>query len=511
MPLGLAGCIFQGINRGKTIIVSLKAVPENRTLYAGGALMLAVVILAAFTGNFYLLVIPFVLLFACLILLNWKTAWWIFLFSVPLSQQIYLSNKSLSTSLPDEPIMWCFLLLFLVLFASRPKLLPRWFWRSPLTLIIVLQYIWLLVAVGFSQETFLSVKFLAAKSWFLVAGFVFPILIFRAKKDFIKGFFLLLIPILMTMILIVYYHKNLGFDFTLINKAVGNIYYNRVDYATVMSMAFPLIWVAIPLTKKWKKWQRLLLLLTVPFFCAAIYLTFARGAMLATFFAIAIGIGIRLKFARFIMPAFYGLIALTLVYLVHHNKYIDFRPNYEHTYTHFTFADHLVATFRGEDMSSMERLYRWIAGIRMSNDRPITGVGPNAFYYYYKPYAVSSFRTYVSRNTEQSTTHNYFLYMLVEQGWPAMILYALLLVVFFVVAEKTYHRFNDRFYRLVTLGVAMMFAASFINNFFSELIETHKVGTMFYLCIGLMVVLDAKSRMEPGSRQELLEDSMQES
>jgi O-antigen ligase len=469
---------------------------EKKALLAGSLLVLLVLAFSAFSGNYYVLVLPFILLFAALMALNWKAAWWVFLFSVPLSQQIYLLNKSLSTSLPDEPIMWCFLLLFVLLFVSRPSILPIWFWRSPLTLIVVLQFLWLIVAVAASQEQFISLKFLAAKCWFLIAGFVFPVLIFRKKSDFRLGFFLILIPVMMTMSVIMYFHKNLGFDFTMISKAVGTIYYNRVDYATVMSMVFPLIWVAIPQTKKWNKWFRLLLILTIPFFAAAIYFTFARGAMLATFFALGIAIAIRRKLVNFVMPAFYGLIALTMVYMVQGNRYIDFRPNYERTYSHFTFADHLIATFRGEDMSSMERLYRWIASVRMSRDHPVVGVGPNAFYYYYKPYAVSSFRTYVSRNMEQSTTHNYFLFMLVEQGWPAMILYAILVMVFLAVAQKTYHRFHDRFYKYATLGVAMMFAACFINNFFSELIETHKVGILFYLAIALMVVLEQKSRID---------------
>ena len=145
-------------------------------------------------------------------------------------------------------------------------------------------------------------------------------------------------------------------------------------------------------------------------------------------------------------------------------------------------------------MSSMERLYRWIAGIRMSGDRPLTGYGPNSFYYHYKPYAVSSFRTWVSRNPEKSTTHNYFLLMLVEQGWPAMILYAVLVMVVFAQAQKTYYRFKDRFYKKITLAMAMMFAAGFINNFFSELLETHKVGALFYLSIAILIILDRKSR-----------------
>lgn len=469
---------------------------ERVALWAGSLLVLLLLGFSAFSGNYYVLAFPFMILFAGLMVTNWKAAWWIFLFSVPLSQQIYLLNKSLSTSLPDEPIMWCFLLLFLLHFAAKPSLLPIWFWRSPLTLIIVAQYIWLIVAVAASQEQMISLKFLAAKSWFLISGFVLPVIVFQKKKDFRLAFFLIIIPVMITMGLIMYYHKNLGFEFVMITKAVGTIYYNRVDYATVMSMVFPLIWVAIPQTKNWNKWARLALFLTVPFFSIAIYLTFARGAMLATFFAIAVAVGIRLRLAKFIMPAFYGLIALVMVYMVNNNRYIDFRPNYERTFSHFTFTDHLIATFRGEDMSSMERLYRWIASVRMSREHPVVGVGPNAFYYYYKPHAVSSFRTYVSRNTEQSTTHNYFLFMLVEQGWPAMILYAILVMTFIAVAQNTYHRFKDRFYRYATLGVAMMFCACFINNFFSELIETHKVGILFYLSIALLIVLDHKSRQD---------------
>jgi O-antigen ligase len=84
--------------------------------------------------------------------------------------------------------------------------------------------------------------------------------------------------------------------------------------------------------------------------------------------------------------------------------------------------------------------------------------------------------------------------MLVEQGLPATILYAILIIVFFAQAQKVYHRFTDKFYKSCTMALAMIFAACFVNNFFSELIETHKIGAIFYLCISLMIVLDHKSR-----------------
>ena len=175
---------------------------------------------------------------------------------------------------------------------------------------------------------------------------------------------------------------------------------------------------------------------------------------------------------------------------------MDFRPDYNKTYMHKDFTDHIISTFRGKDMSSMERLYRWIAAIRMSKDRPITGYGPHGFYYYYKPYAVNSFKTYVSRNNEHSTTHNYYIYMLVEQGWPAMLMYGLLIPLLFAKAQRIYHRFTDKFYRAATIGLIMTIAAGFVNNFFSELIDTHKVGSLFYLPIALLIILDHKSKQE---------------
>jgi O-antigen ligase len=296
------------------------------------------------------------------------------------------------------------------------------------------------------------------------------------------------------MVIILIRHAARGFQFYRVEQAIGDLYYNHVDYSAVISIFFPLLLVAVPMTRSYRNpFITITLIGLIIFFIPAIYLTFARAAVVAVIFAIGVAIAIRLKLANLIMPAMIGFIALVIIIMAKDNRYINFRPNFEKTYMHKSFSEHIVATFRGEDMSSMERLYRWIAAMRMSQDEPVKGWGPNAFYYYYKPYAVSSFKTYVSRNVERSTTHNYFLYMLVEQGWPAMILYAVLIMVAFAQAQKTYYRFKDRFYKNCTLGVAMMVGSGFINNFFSELLETHKVGSLFYISLALLVVLRQKS------------------
>lgn len=463
---------------------------------ASAAVLLGSMVVFAYFNQYIALAVPFVCIFIALLVLNFRLGYWIFLFTIPASVQLTFLGDTLSTSLPDEPMMALWLVTLIALLAYHRRLLPEWFFKNGITVVVALQFLWLIIAVVYSKETIISIKFLAAKTWFLASFFIMPILVIKRKKDFVTAFAVVLIPLLISMCIIMYRHRMFGFGFLRINQAIGILWYNRVDYSAFMSMFFPLLLVAWPLTRKKRIYWRVLLLATMLFFLPCIYLTFARGAMLALVFAIAMGIAIKMRLANFAMPFFYGLIALTMVYMVRHNKYIDYRPNFEHTYTHFTFTDHMIATFRGEDMSSMERLYRWIAAVRMSNENPVTGVGPNAFYYYYKPYAVSSFRTYVSRNNEHSTTHNYFLLMLVEQGWPAMLLYAVLVALFFAKAQKVYHRFpkGEKFYRNVTLGIAMMFASCFITNFFSELLETHKIGAMFFLGLSLMVILDRKSR-----------------
>ena len=477
---------------------------NNKLLQTIGlSVLLLCLALFSFFGDLLLLAIPFGLLFVALLFFNWKTAFWILLFCVPCSIQVWFLHDSLSTSVPDEPMMWLFLLVLAGLIASKPTIIPKWFWNNSLTMILVLQYLWLIVTVIYSKEPFFSIKFLAAKTWFLASFAIIPVFIFREKKDFKKAFILLIVPTTILAIIIFYKHYRLGFSFAKIQVAIRYLFYNHVDYSTFLSMTFPLLCIAFTLCRNKGLFLRTLLAGLIAFYLVAINLSYARAAVIAVVFSFVVMFAIRIKLVNLIMPTFYALIIFVVSFMVRDNRFINYRPDFAHTYMHTNFKEHLLATFKGTDMSSMERIYRWIAAVRMSTDEPLKGNGPNSFYYFYKPYTVTSFVTYVSRNPEQSTTHNYFLLMLVEQGWPAMLVYALLIMVFFAKAQKVYHRFDDKFYRSCTMALAMVFAACFINNFFSELIETHKIGSIFYLCISLMIVLDHKSKKEAATRESI--------
>jgi O-antigen ligase len=467
---------------------------SNKIILISGVLLFFICIaLFASTGNFIFLGIPFILPIIGWLFLDWKSFYWFFIFSIPLSCEISLG--SLSTTVPDEQMMWMFVPLVFLVLAANYKRLPAWFLHHPLTLIILVQFIWIIVAVIFSQNHFLSAKFLAAKSWFLISYLVMPALIIKDKRDIRRVFLLFAIPTMVHAVFAFTWHYFLHFGYWESNIVVHPFYFNHVDHSTVLSMMFPLMLVAYQLSKG-KKRQRKLTLALVIFLIPAIYVTGARAAMLGLIFSFVINFAIRKRFVSLILPAFFVFIASMVFYLSHDSTFVKYRPVMKYTATQPTFGDLMTATFKGRDMSSMERFYRWIAVARMSQDHPIIGVGPNNFYDHYKAYTSPMFKTWVSRNPEKSTTHNYFMYLLVEQGWPATILYAILMMTIFRYAQKIYHRTKDNFYKKATMGIAMMLAAGFINNFFSELWETHKVGSLLFLGIVFLMLLDHLSKQE---------------
>lgn len=461
----------------------------------GSILFLFCTALASYTNNYLFMLPPFALLFAICMVLNWKSMYWLLVFCIPISFNVTILNGRLSTSCPDEQIMWGFLLLFMFIFFGHRNILPNWFLKNAITLVLFLQLIWLIVAVLFSENLFLSFKYLISQLWFAVSFILIPIFIFREKSDFKRAFLLFGIPLVLHTIVVFCWHYTKHFGYYSSNTVVLPFYENHVDYSTVLSMFFPFLLIAYQLSKGNRRYRRILLLFII-FFLPAIYVAGARAAILAVFFSFFINFAIRKKFVKWVMPSIYIVLIVVVTFLVKNNNYYDLRPDMKYTATQASFTETVTAMFSGTDMSSMERFYRWIASVRMSQERPITGVGPNNFYDYYKGYAVTAFKTWVSRNEFKSTTHNYFLLMLVEQGWPGMILYGILIMVMFAQAQKIYHSIKDPFYKKVTMGLVMCLAACFVNNFFSELITTHKIGFLFYTPLVLLIVVKHLSKKQ---------------
>lgn len=450
------------------------------------ALMLLLVCIAIFsyTKYYFVIAIPFAIPLGAWIIYNWRSFYWVYVFGIAFTAIVTVGGGVMYLPMMPMSIIAAFLALVLVLY--NRNLVYANFTRNPITLILFLQFFWLIVSVIFSAIPFLSFKYLGVNIIQLMAFVIFPMMVLKEEKDWIKLCKIIIFSFTIVGTYVFVRHGLKGFTYLYTNVAVKPFFFNHVDHGCLMSMLVPLPYIIWRQTDKKKKWLRAFYLVLLAAFIIFTYLTFARAAILAVVFSFVILFAIRKKLINWLMVIFFASLISLVSYLVHNDTYKNFKPNYEQTYSRHSFDDLLKATFMGGDMSSMERFYRWIAGSRMSLERPLTGVGPNNFYYYYKPHAVQMFKTYVSRNEEKSTTHNYFLFMLVEQGWPALILYGTLIWALFAYAQRLYHRTKNVLYQRMALVSAMVIAAFFINNFFSELLQTYKIGAIFYLAVVLL-------------------------
>ena len=128
---------------------------------------LGFIILASITSLYWLVLIPFFLLF---FYTGWQYSQIIFyllIFLLPWSIE-YSISSSLSTDLPDEPIMWLTTVLFLAYFAfTSSEVLSKA--KHPLIVLLFCSLAWILVTVPFSTDWVISLKFFLAKCWYLVA------------------------------------------------------------------------------------------------------------------------------------------------------------------------------------------------------------------------------------------------------------------------------------------------------------------------------------------------------
>ena len=462
---------------------------DNRFIFfAASALFVITMALSIITGNYYLLAIPFA---ALLFQTGWNSfplMFFLLIASIPFSAEIQVT-ESLGTDLPDELLMLFVSLLFFFHVLNNAKAFFKMIWH-PLIWLILLSFCWAVISSMFSTHIVVSVKFLLAKTWYIGAFLAALFLICTRKDELKKTAIVLAVSMLVCTMIVLIRHAMLGLSFADINIAVSPFFRNHVNYSALLVCTIP-IWYGC-----WKLSSsklRSVISVIIVVLLIALFLSYARGAWLALIIAIITGWLLMRKVILRTLLIVVLLATIAIGWLIKEDNYLRFAPDHNTTIFHEDFSEHLVATYEMKDLSAAERFYRWIAGVRMIPDHWLSGFGPGTFYSNYKPYAVPAFQTWVSDNEERSTVHNYFLLTAVEQGIPGLVILLLLVGSVFYYAQLLYHRIKDPFYRMASFVTALIFAMILTLNLLSDLIETDKIGSLFFLCIAALVIIDKKT------------------
>jgi len=456
-------------------------------------IFLAALTLAVFTSLYWIALIPFA---GLVFYFGWQQQQFIFfllIFFLPWSFE-YSFNSSLGTDLPDEPLMLTTAALFLAQFLFKPFDVSV-NWKHPLIILLLFYFGWIVITVPFSTDGLVSFKFLLAKTWYLLAFVFAPLLILRNKRTIQVTTLIFLFSILSVIIIIVYRHGLYGFRFAKINDAVSPFFRNHVNYSAMVVCSIPILIATYRMNKK----LRLATTSAIVLILVALFFSYARGAWLALLIGLITYWLIRRQRLLIAFSTTLALIVGLTFWISGNDRYLSYSNDYRTTIFHTNFKEHLIATYKLKDISTAERVNRWVAGVRMVKDNWLTGYGPNTFYNNYKPYTIPAFRTWVSDNKEHSTVHNYFLLVLIEQGIPGLLFLLLLVGGMLYYAESLYKRISDVFYKTAAMACGVMLMMILTVNFLSDLVETDKVGSLFFLCLAMLVVIDVNTRRIVGS------------
>lgn len=422
-----------------------------------------------------------------LALVNWRWLYLLLFALLPFSLEIGLPG-GLSMDVPSEPLMLALTACVpVVLVLNRGRDLRWREWNHPLLALLLALLLWAALGIVFSVDKLKSAKYVLAKVWYLTPFVLGTLVLVRRPADFWRVVAVYISGVCLTVGWTLARHAAHGFSFASVNRALQPFYPNHVIYATTVALLLPPAWglvrraSGVGARRAWRVAAGVLLL--------GLVLSYTRASWLSLPAAGAFYLVVRLRLTRWLLAGAAVGAAGAAVYLTQGANFMRYAPDFEHTiWNGNNFEKHLEATYNMQDVSGMERVYRWVAAGHMIAEKPLTGSGPATFYPEYKRYTVKSFRTYVSDNPEHSTTHNYFLLMLAEQGVPGFLLFCALLAVALLQAERLYHLSADRpEVRRVVLAVTLSLVIIVFHLLLNELVETDKIGSMFYVCLAMLI------------------------
>jgi len=472
--------------------------PYQKNIWLSFGIFLIAIVLAITEQQALFMLIPFIWILLAVIfeytIVKPEKLFWLLLIVLPLSTELNITPQ-LGFDFPDEILLVVLTGITIIKIIHQPSWFPDSLKRHPLFMLLVIYFFWLLITCSYSIEPVLSVKYILAKIWYVIPFVVLPQVLLQSQSRIQKMAICLLVPMLFVVIQTLLRHSFYGFSFEDVKRTLAPFFRNHVNYSSMLVCLVAVGWCVWKLTAAGhpnKKWICYGLLVAL----AGLFFAYSRGAWIALLLGFcAIWVIKKRLMGAMVMLAIAAVLVST-VWLVTDKKYMRFAPDHDRTVFHTDFSEHMRATVEMKDVSTAERFYRWVAGARMLATKPVTGFGPNSFYPHYKPYAVNSFETWVSDNKEHSTVHNYFILVALEQGVIGLLLFCVLYFGMLMHAQRLYHQFQSRFYRTVALTIGIILVMIGVINSLSDMIETDKIGSLFWLCLGMIVLLDTKSREE---------------
>ena len=450
---------------------------------------------------FFLLLLPILLGLIYVFIYRLDLAFLAIVFCTPLSFNFEnLSIGGLGFYFPTEPLLLVFLTVFLLklLYKSSPKKLLIHY-KHPITILILIQLIWIFISSITSEFPLISFKFLISRTWFVVPIFFYGIHFFREGKHRIFQFLLSFIfPMFLATSYTLINHMSHSFSEEAGHWVMWPFFKDHTSYGAILALCLPIVFWLIYESKKIS--HKYLLALVLLVFIFGIYFSYTRAAWLSVLGAIIV-LFLYLYKIKFkwlvtlgILPVIFISVNFTdLSYLVQKN-------DAEHTTENFSERVESMSNI-SSDASNLERLNRWNCAIRLFKERPFFGWGPGTYSFVYAPFQGAKDITIISTNFgDGGNAHSEYLGPLAEQGVFGILLMLILVITIFYLTGEFYIRTEIKFNKNLCLMIILSLTTYFTHGVLNNYLDTDKASIPVWGLIAIFVCLASYSSDQEISR-----------
>ncbi|MBS1943043.1 MAG: O-antigen ligase family protein [Bacteroidetes bacterium] len=424
-------------------------------------------------------------------------------FATPLSINLeQLDLGGIGVAVPTEPLMVVLMLLFVLKLSLEGHVIDKRVWQHPVTLAIVAQLLWMAVCVVPSSMVLVSVKYLAARLWFVCTMYFMATRLFRDPRNMHRFFWCYLAGLAIVVGYTLVHHAQFHFEEDPAHWVMSPFFKDHTSYGAILAFFLPFTAAAVtmPGYSRTRRGVAVFLLLLL---LAGILFSYTRAAWVGLAGACAVFVVMRLR-----IPAWaIGVVALGAGVVAYANMdRITIAMERNRTDSNDDLAKHVssIGNIRS-DASNLERINRWNSALAMFEERPVTGWGPGTYMFQYAPFQAARDRTVISTNFGlNGNSHSEYLGPLAEQGLPGMLLVLVLVCTITWTAVRLWSRLPPGGERMLVGAAFLGLVTYFIHGFLNNYLDLDKASVPFWGFTAMIVVLDLAHPASPDhvKRQE---------
>lgn len=438
--------------------------------------------------QYWFAVIPFALVLFMMAFAATDKLIWFIVFTTPLSLNLEeLEFGGLGMFLPTEPLLFGVMLIFFLKILYEKKYDSRVL-NHPITIAVFFSLAWIIITTLTSSMPFVSLKFLLARMWFIVALYFLGTQLFKNKNSILTFFWLYLIPLVGVAIYTFIHHSTYGFAERPAHWVMQPFFKDHTVYGAVLAMMFPIVLLLVFL-KRYKRYRLITILMSIALMLGIIF-SYGRAAWISLLVAFGVSIIYLLKVRGSFVFSVVAIVSLFTV--IFWSDIINVLEKNEQDSTSENLGEHVQSiTNISTDASNLERLNRWNAAIEMFRRRPVFGWGPGTYAFQYAPFQSSEDLTIISTNAgDMGNAHSEFIGPLAERGVFGLLTFLSIVIMFYYRASVLYYKLPKGELRIIVFFIILAFTSYIINGTLNNFLDTDKASIPFWGFIAIIASID---------------------